>query len=73
MGFINDLGAAPGEYSSEASEVCLNAKREMNDDQLADLVFNTFIDSVELNPSSFENECKTRAPYIRKILFDKNG
>lgn len=69
MGFIADLGAPNGEYSSEAADIFLKAKRDMSNEQIADLVYKVFTDSIEIDPDGFYGQCQTRAVEIQNILF----
>ena len=70
MGFITDLDAPKGEYATEAAEVYLKVKKTMTLVQIADIVHNIFVSSIEIDPDGFSEECKKRAADIRHILFD---
>ncbi|MGF7229204.1 MAG: DUF1871 family protein [Candidatus Saccharibacteria bacterium] len=70
MDFIAD-GAPHDEYDLEAAKVAQKVTVLDSEDTIASKVNSIFVESMEIDPNDFFDECKTRAPDIKSVLFGK--
>lgn len=68
MGFIEELNAKSDEYDAEAHRILLLVSQAMSIEQVAQLIHQTFVEYMEIDPPGFAAQCLERAPEIRKIL-----